>query len=64
MNTSDRDNGQSDSSAHLVELKLLIPEDIHRAFQRCLWVQINETGQTQLHLMEEVILDFLIKHGC
>lgn len=49
---------------HLVELKLLIPEELHRAFQRCLWVRINETGQGQLELMSEVIRDFLIKHGC
>lgn len=58
------DHKQSDHATHLVELKLLLPEDLHRAFQRCLWVRINETGQTQLRLMEEVIRDFLIKNGC
>ena len=63
MNASDLE-GQLDHTAHLVELKLLLPEDLYRAFQRCLWIQINETGQTQLQLMEEVIRDFLIKHGC
>jgi hypothetical protein len=51
-------------SQTLVELKLQIPEDLYRAFQRCLWVRINETGQTQLQLMEEVIHNFLKKHGC
>nr|WP_321465522.1 hypothetical protein [uncultured Desulfobulbus sp.] len=48
----------------LVALKLMVPEDLHRAFQRCLWIQINETGKTQLELMEEVIRNFLMKHGC
>jgi hypothetical protein len=48
----------------LVELRLQIPEDLYRAFQRCLWIRINETGQTQLQLMEEVISNFLKKHGC
>ena len=48
----------------LVELKLLIPEDLHRAFQRCLWMRINETGRNQLELMEEVVRNFLMKHGC
>jgi len=48
----------------LVELKLQIPEDLYRAFQRCLWIRINETGQTPLQLMEEVLHDFLKKHGC
>jgi hypothetical protein len=48
----------------LVELRLQIPEDLYRAFQRCLWIRINETGQTQLQLMEEVISNFVKKHGC
>ncbi|WP_240193433.1 hypothetical protein [Desulfobulbus alkaliphilus] len=51
-------------SVDLAELKLLIPEELYRAFQRCLWVRINETGQTQLQLMEETVRDFLAKHGC
>ena len=63
MNASDLE-GQPDHTVHLVELKLLLPEDLYRAFQRCLWLQIHETGQTQLHLMEEVVRDFLVKHGC
>ena len=53
-----------DRTDGLAEVKLLIPEDLCRAFQRCLWVRINETGQSQLELMQEVIRDFLIKHGC
>jgi hypothetical protein len=48
----------------LVALKLQIPEDLYRAFQRCLWIRVNETGQTPLQLMEEVIQNFLKKHGC
>ena len=48
----------------LKELKLLVPEDLHRAFQRCLWIRINETGQSQLDLMREAVRDFLVKHGC
>jgi hypothetical protein len=56
--------GAREQNAHLVELKLLIPEDLHRAFQRCLWMRINETGQNQLELMEEVVRNFLMKHGC
>lgn len=48
----------------LVPLQLMVREDLHRAFQRCLWIRINETGADQLELMEEVICDFLKKHGC
>ncbi|MCL2790174.1 MAG: hypothetical protein FWD79_05970 [Desulfobulbus sp.] len=48
----------------LAELKLLVPVDLHRAFQRCLWLRVNETGQKPLQIMDEVIRDFLKKHGC
>jgi len=58
------DNSNGEGGKKLVELKLQVPEDVYRAFQRCLWIRINETGQGQLELMEEVIRNFLIKHGC
>ncbi|ADW16490.1 hypothetical protein Despr_0306 [Desulfobulbus propionicus DSM 2032] len=58
------DHGPEGHDRKLVELKLLVPEDLHRAFQRCLWIRINETGQNQLQLMEEMVRNFLIKHGC
>lgn len=48
----------------LVELKLQVPEDLFRAFQRCVWIRINETGHSQLQVMEEMVRTFLIKHGC
>jgi hypothetical protein len=48
----------------LVELKLQVPEDLFRAFQRCVWIQIHETGHSQLQVMEEVVRTFLMKHGC
>ena len=48
----------------LVELKLQVPEDLFRAFQRCVWIQIHETGHSQLQVMDEVVRTFLMKHGC
>ncbi|MDR2549500.1 MAG: hypothetical protein LBD10_04780 [Desulfobulbus sp.] len=48
----------------LAELKLLVAADLHRAFQRCLWIRVNEAGQTPLQVMDEVVRDFLKKHGC
>lgn len=50
--------------APLVELKLQVPEELYRAFQRCLWIRVQETGQTPLQVMAEVIHTFLVKHGC
>ncbi|GAB4333853.1 MAG: hypothetical protein Kow0089_02750 [Desulfobulbaceae bacterium] len=48
----------------LVELKLFVEEDLYRAFQRCVWVLINETGRDQRDIMREAVRDFLVKHGC
>ena len=46
------------------EIKLFVSPDRYRAFQRCLWIQIHESGRSQLQVMQEVVDDFLIKHGC
>ncbi len=48
----------------LQTVKLLVPDHLYRAFQRCMWMQINQTGRNQLEIMEEVVLDFLMKHDC
>lgn len=48
----------------LTEIKLFVPDDLYRAFQRCVWIQVNETGRTQPEIMKEVVHDFLVKHGC
>lgn len=61
MNTVDNPATQEN---RLVELKLQVPEDLFRAFQRCVWIQIHETGHSQLQVMEEVVRTFLMKHGC
>ncbi|MBU0944682.1 MAG: hypothetical protein KJ804_03930 [Proteobacteria bacterium] len=48
----------------LMELKLKVPADLYRAYQRCSWVIINETGRDQLDIMEEMVYDFLVKNEC
>ena len=53
-----------DPGKELVELKLKIPADLYRAYQRCSWIITNETGREQLDIMEEMVVDFLIKKGC
>ncbi|MDW7774164.1 MAG: hypothetical protein SCH71_14860 [Desulfobulbaceae bacterium] len=59
-----KDNKTEDSPAELKEVKLFVPDDLYRAFQRCVWVLVNETGRTQPEIMQEVVHDFLVKHGC
>jgi len=51
-------------SGALVELKIQIPPELYVAYQRCSWTIIHETGRQPLAVMEEMVQDFLIKHGC
>ncbi len=48
----------------LTEIKLFVSADYYRAFQRCVWIQVHETGRSQLEVMEEVVDDFLRKYEC
>ena len=56
QNTNDHDE--------LTELKLFVEEDLYKAFQRCVWILVNETGRDKRDIMREAVRDFLIKHGC
>ena len=53
-----------ESREGLTELKLMIPDNLYRAYQRCSWIITHETGRDQLEIMEEMVLDFLVKNGC
>jgi len=48
----------------LTPLTLKVPDDLYRAYQRCTWILINEGDRDQLEIMEEMVRDFLVKHGC
>jgi hypothetical protein len=48
----------------LEKIKIFVPYDCYRAFQRCVWIQVHETGRTQLEVMREVVDDFLAKYEC
>lgn len=61
---SDSENKKGISSSELTELKLFVEEDLYRAFQRCVWILVNETGRDQRDIMREAVRDFLVKHGC
>lgn len=55
---------QEKSAPKLSEIKLLVDDDLYRAFQRCVWILVHETGRDQLDIMQEVVHDFLVKHEC
>ncbi|MCK9295413.1 MAG: hypothetical protein M0P70_10045 [Desulfobulbaceae bacterium] len=48
----------------LESLTVKIRPDLYRAFHRCSWIIIHETGRSQLDIMQEMVEDFLMKHGC
>ncbi len=48
----------------LEDLKLKVNSDLYRAFRRCTWIITHETGRNQIDITQEMIEDFLIKHGC
>lgn len=50
--------------AALLPLNLQVSPELFRAYQRCTWIIINETGRNQHSIMEEMVRDFLLKHGC
>lgn len=52
------------SSEPLTEVKLFLPDDLARALQRCLWILVQQTGRSRPDIMRELVLDFLVKHGC
>ncbi len=52
------------SCSELAEIKLFVSDDLYRAFQRCVWILVHETGRDQLDIMQEVVHDFLVKHEC
>jgi hypothetical protein len=51
-------------SGQLTEIRLFVKDDLYRAFQRCVWMQVHESGRERFDIMEEVVVDFLIKHKC
>ncbi len=61
---SDRKGETEKTEAERHYLTIQIPADLYRAYQRCTWLIINETGRSQLEIMDEMVRDFLIKHGC
>lgn len=48
----------------LTEVKLFLPDDLARAWQRCCWLLANDTGRDRTDIMKEMVTDYLIKHGC
>jgi hypothetical protein len=63
-NKHDQQSSEQGESPSLVELKIQIPSELYIAYQRCSWIIVHETGRKPLEVMEEMVGDFLTKHGC
>ncbi len=55
---------QERSTSEFSEIKLMVSDDLYRAFQRCVWILVHETGRDRFDIMREVVHDFLIKYEC
>lgn len=55
---------EASSEKAMERIELLVPADLSRAFRRCTWLLVNETGKSQLEIMQDLVRDFLVKHGC
>ena len=67
MNREDRHSQEDGAAARqqgLTEIRILVPDELSTAWQRCSWVLVQEKGQGRLESMEEMVRDFLLKHGC
>lgn len=63
-NFAEGENISDNISGDLETVILKLRPDLYRAYHRCSWIIIHETGRDQLSIMQEMVEDFLIKHGC
>ena len=55
---------ERDPAGESERLTLQVDRDLFRAFQRCVWIIVHETGRSRIEIMNEMVRDFLIKHDC
>ena len=46
------------------ELAIIVRADLARAFRRCVWIGVNETGLSPYEVQNKLIEDLLRLHGC
>jgi hypothetical protein len=60
----EQENSAANNEEELTPFTIKVSADLYRAYQRCTWILINETDKNQLEIMDEMVRDFLTKHGC
>lgn len=64
MEKSEKNRSDQSEEERLERIVVTVPDHLYRAYHRCTWILINEKGKSQTQIMEEMVRDFLIKHGC
>ncbi len=64
-----KDQNFQDKSNHpdtvpFTELKIQVRDDLYRAFRRCVWMIIHETGLTQVEVHNMLIEELLRQRKC
>jgi len=62
--TQDQQTPAGENEQETVPVTMHLRPDMQRAFRRCVWIITHETGRDQVEIMQEMVQDFLIKHGC
>ncbi len=45
-------------------LSIRVRSDLYRAFRRCVWIMINETGKNQIEIHNEMVERLLKLYEC
>ncbi len=55
---------QKGDDQELALLKIHVRPDLYRAFRRCVWMTVYETGMPIVEVHNKLIEDLLKAHGC
>ncbi len=64
MDQSNLSNREEDLLQDTELLCLRVREDLYRAFRRCVWIMINETGKNQIEIHNEMFEKLLKLYEC
>jgi hypothetical protein len=60
----DRQSKKGETETDVQELKLRVRSDLYRAFHRCVWITVHETGMPPDRVHNMFIEDLLKLKGC
>ncbi len=64
MDSTDKKTGEKDFSEDYEILKIQVRPDLYRAFRRCVWMTVHETGMPIIEIHNKMIEELLSQKGC